>query len=107
MLRIDQPLLLLNGKNEMFFEPVQFYFQLADLLIQLRDQILSLLVLFPSAIRKDLWKLFQELLSPLSNLIRMSSNFTGQSWSWQATMHHIPLSSFWAVLYCVNSRLPL
>ncbi len=65
-------------KLRFFFEPVQLDFQLANLLVQLRDKILPLLVFFPSAIGKDPGKLLQELLSPLSDLIPMHSNFTGQ-----------------------------
>jgi hypothetical protein len=61
MLWIDQPLLLLNGEVEIFFKPVQLYFQLSDLLIQLRDEILTIPVLLATAIREDLGNLLQEL----------------------------------------------
>src|SRR4030042_2058196 len=72
------PCFLSTEKLRFLFEPVQLYLQLANLLIQLRDKILSLPVLFAATIREDPGKFLQELLPPLTNLIPVNSSLTAQ-----------------------------
>ena len=75
---LNQCPLVFNGESEIFFQPIQLYLELADLLIKLQQKFFPIPILFLPTVREEMRKLFEKLLSPLANLVGMDSKLTGQ-----------------------------
>src|SRR5205085_10184772 len=67
-----------SARPELFLEPVQLDFHLADLLIELGQQLLLVLLLRDPLIRKQCLGRVEQLLFPLGNLTRMHLVLTSQ-----------------------------
>lgn len=61
----DQPI------SPLFFQPIQLYLELSDLLIQLVSKLLFLHFFLLVTAREDLGQLIERLFLPLADLIRM------------------------------------
>ena len=62
----------------LFFEPVELHLEVADVAVELRDQILLVFIVLGTSMGKQTRELFEELFALLTNLIGMDPKLTGQ-----------------------------
>src|SRR5215210_2683107 len=69
--------LLSKEQSSLFFEPVEFDFELANLLVECRFQLLALMIIAAAGVRENLRQSVQSELFPLSHQIGMSLKVGG------------------------------
>src|ERR1700733_10202936 len=67
-----------SARPELFLEPVQLHFHLADLLIELGQKLLLILLLRGPTIGEQLFSRINQMLFPLRDLAGVYLMFTGQ-----------------------------
>jgi hypothetical protein len=85
----DQRAFGLTRGLQLFFQPVELDFELADLLVELGLQRFVLAVVAVAVGCKEPWKLALEMLFPLANLRRMDAVATGEFVDRVVTFEHL------------------
>jgi hypothetical protein len=78
MMRLNQRAFLLNRAGQVFFQPVEFDLELADLLVELSLQVFSGSLARGCALRAGGGHGFQGLGAPLTNRIRRNAMFSSE-----------------------------